>query len=92
VEKLYQSAHGGTTVYVRSPDRRRIYYYAHLDRYAFGLAERQQVSTGDLLGFVGSTGDASPEAPHLHFAVELADPSAGWWQGRAINPYPLLRR
>lgn len=92
VEKLFQSVRGGITVYVRSPDRRRIYYYAHLDRYAPGLAERQRIWAGDLLGFVGSTGDALPDAPHLHFAIEQVEPGAGWWQGRAVNPYPLLRR
>lgn len=92
VEKLFQSVRGGITIYVRSPDRRRIYYYAHLDGYAPGLAERQRVWAGDLLGFVGSTGDAWPDAPHLHFAIELVEPGQGWWQGRAINPYPLLRR
>lgn len=91
VEKLFWSVRGGTAVYVRSPDRRRIYYYAHLDRYASGLAERQRVWAGDLLGYVGSTGDASPQAPHLHFGISLAEPTEGWWQGRAINPYPLLR-
>lgn len=92
MEKLFQSARGGTTIYVRSLDRRRIYYYAHLDRYAAGLAERQRVRAGDLIGFVGSTGDAAPNAPHLHFAIEQAEPGEGWWQGRAINPYPLLKR
>lgn len=91
VEKLFQSVRGGTAVYVRSPDRRRIYYYAHLDGYAPGLTERARVRTGDLLGFVGSTGDASPQAPHLHFGISLAEPGEGWWQGRPINPYPLLR-
>lgn len=91
VEKLFQSARGGITCYVRSPDRRRIYYYAHLDRYAPDLAERKRVRAGDLLGFVGSTGDAAPTAPHLHFAIELVEPGEGWWQGRAVNPYPLLR-
>lgn len=92
VEKLFVSVRGGTTVYVRSPDRRMIYYYAHLDGYAPGLAERQQVRAGQLLGYVGSTGDASPDGPHLHFAINLARPEEGWWQGRAINPFPLLRR
>lgn len=92
IEKLFRSTRGGITIYVRSPDRRRIYYYAHLDGYAPGLAERQRVRAGDLIGFVGSTGDALPNAPHLHFAIELTEPVAGWWQGRAINPYPLLRR
>ena len=92
VEKLFVSVRGGTTVYVRSADRRTIYYYAHLDGYAPGLAERQQVRAGQLLGYVGSTGDASPDGPHLHFAINLASSQEGWWQGRAINPYPLLRR
>lgn len=92
VEKLFVSVRGGTTAYVRSPDRRTIYYYAHLDGYAPGLAERQQVRAGQLLGYVGSTGDASPDGPHLHFAINLARPEEGWWQGQAVNPFPLLRR
>lgn len=92
VEKLFVSVRGGTTIYVRSPDRRTIYYYAHLDGYARGLAERQQVRAGQVIAFVGSTGDASPDAPHLHFGMSTARPDEGWWQGQAINPYPLLRR
>jgi murein DD-endopeptidase MepM/ murein hydrolase activator NlpD len=92
VEKLFASARGGMTVYVRSPDRRTIYYYAHLDGYVPGLSERQAVRAGQQLGFVGSTGDASPDAPHLHFGMSTARPDEGWWQGRAINPYPILRR
>ena len=92
VEKLFVSVRGGTTIYVRSPDRRRIYYYAHLDGYAPGLAERQQVRAGQVIGYVGSTGDAAPDAPHLHFAINLARPDEGWWQGVATNPFPLLRR
>ena len=92
VEKLFLSNLGGITIYVRSPDRRTIYYYAHLDRYAPGLAEKQAVRAGQVIGFVGSTGDASPDAPHLHFAVSVADPQEGWWQGEPVNPYPLLKR
>ena len=92
VEKLFVSVRGGTTAYVRSPDRRTIYYYAHLDGYAPGLAERQQVRAGQLIGYVGSTGDASPDGPHLHFAINMARPEEGWWQGQPVNPYPLLRR
>lgn len=92
VEKLFVSVRGGTTVYVRSPDWRTIYYYAHLDGYAPGLAERQQVRAGQVIAFVGSTGDASPDGPHLHFGMSTARPDEGWWQGQAINPYPLLRR
>lgn len=92
VEKLFSSMRGGTTVYVRSPDRLTIYYYAHLDRYASGLAERQQIRAGQLIAYVGSTGDALPEAPHLHFGISRARADEGWWQGVPTNPYPLLRR
>lgn len=91
IEKLYFSpGGGGITVYVRSPDGRWLYYYAHLDRYAPDLAEGQQVQRGTALGFVGSTGNASPDGPHLHFAVNEMAPGERWWQGRPINPYPLL--
>lgn len=91
VEKLYFSnGGGGITIYVRSPDRRWMYYYAHLDRYAPGLAEGQQVRPGTVIGFVGSTGDASPDGPHLHFAVNAMAPSERWWEGTPVNPYPLL--
>ena len=91
VEKLYFSnGGGGITAYVRSPDGRWMYYYAHLEGYAPGLAEGQQVQRGALLGFVGSTGSASPEGPHLHFAVNAMAPGERWWQGAPVNPYPLL--
>lgn len=91
VEKLFLSKEGGNTIYVRSPDGRLLYYYAHLDSYAPGLAEGQQVAAGAPLGTVGSTGDASPEAPHLHFAMAEADPAAPWYQNApALNPYPWL--
>jgi murein DD-endopeptidase MepM/ murein hydrolase activator NlpD len=93
VEKLFVSARGGNTVYVRSPDRSLIYYYAHLDTYAPGLAEKQAVRQGQRLGTVGYSGDADPAAPHLHFEIQRVDPQAGWWQGKVpLNPYPLLRR
>ena len=91
VEKLFFShGGGGITVYVRSPDRAWIYYYAHLDGYAPGLAEGQLVRRGDPIGFVGSTGNASPDGPHLHFAISRMGPTDRFWQGTPINPYPLL--
>lgn len=91
VEKLYFSnGGGGITIYVRSPDRRWMYYYAHLDHYAPGLAEGQQVRPGSVIGFVGSTGDASPDGPHLHFAVNAMAPGERWWEGTPVNPYPML--
>lgn len=92
VERLFVSERGGNTIYVRSADRRTIHYYAHLDRYEPGLAEGQRVRAGQRIAFVGSSGAASPDGPHLHFAINLARPEEAWWQGTAINPYPLLRR
>lgn len=91
VEKLFWSQDGGLTIYVRAADRRTIYYYAHLSAYARDLREGMAVRRGQFIGTVGHTGNATPEAPHLHFAVWEADPSQGWsQQGRAIDPYPLL--
>jgi len=91
VEKLFFShGGGGVTAYVRSPDGQWQYYYAHLDSYAPGLHEGQQVKQGDPIGRVGSTGDASPQAPHLHFAINRMEAGQRWWQGSPINPYPLL--
>ena len=93
VERLFVSARGGNTVYVRSPERSLIYYYAHLDTYAPGLADGQAVRQGQPLGTVGYSGDASPEAPHLHFEIQQTTADAGWWQGKTqLNPYPLLMR
>ena len=91
VEKLYFSrGGGGITVYVRSPDQQWIYYYAHLQEYAPGLQEGQKVEQGDRLGSVGSTGNANPAGPHLHFAVHQMAPNEPWYEGTPVNPYPLL--
>jgi len=93
VEKLFTSAAGGITVYVRCDDRRFIHYYAHLDHYAPGLAEGQRVAQGQEIGAVGFTGNANPAAPHLHFAIQVTSPEAKWYEPSfAINPYPLLMR
>ena len=93
VEKLFVSVRGGNTIYVRSPDRTLIYYYAHLDAYAPGLAEMQAVRQGQALGTVGYSGDASPDAPHLHFEIQQTAPQSNWWQRKvSLNPYPLLIR
>lgn len=92
IEKLFWSLAGGRTIYERSADGRRIYYYAHLEDYAPGLREGQPVRRGQRIGSVGSTGNASPDAPHLHFAVHEMARGDAWYEGRAINPYPLLAR
>ncbi len=90
VEKLFNSARGGITIYERSPDQRWVYYYAHLSAYAPGLGEGQQVKRGQLIGRVGHSGDASAEGPHLHFAINQMAAGEKWWNGTPINPYPLL--
>ncbi len=90
VEKLFNSAQGGLTMYVRSPDRRWTYYYAHLLSYAPGLAEGQRVKRGQMIGRVGHTGNANPAGPHLHFAINRMSPQERWWHGVPVNPYPLL--
>jgi peptidoglycan LD-endopeptidase LytH len=91
VEKLYFSrGGGGITVYVRSTDGRWIYYYAHLQEYAPGLTEGQRVARGTRLGSVGSSGNANPAGPHLHFAVHQMEPGEPWYEGTPVNPYPLL--
>lgn len=91
VEKLFFSqSGGGITAYVRSDDGRWIYYYAHLNAYAPGLKERQRVERGSPIGTVGVTGNANPEGPHLHFAINRMNPGEQWYQGSPINPYPLL--
>ena len=90
IEKLFNSVRGGTTIYERSVDQKWVYYYAHLSAYAPGLAEGQQVKRGQVIARVGHTGDASPSGPHLHFAINSMAPGERWWNGTAINPYPLL--
>jgi murein DD-endopeptidase MepM/ murein hydrolase activator NlpD len=90
VAKLFNSKPGGLTVYEFDPTSTYAYYYAHLDRYADGLKEGMAVKRGDLIGYVGSTGNASAEAPHLHFAVVALTPEKQWWKGTPVDPYPML--
>jgi len=91
VVKLFNSKQGGLTVYQFDNSRTWCYYYAHLDRYEKGLTEGVLLRKGDVLGYVGSTGDASPDAPHLHFAVFRLGPEKQWWKGTAVDPLPLLK-
>ena len=91
VEKLFESKRGGTTLYQFNPERTRAYYYAHLQGYAPGIVERQPLRRGQVIGYVGSTGNASADAPHLHFAIFELGPEQHWWEGTALNPYPVLR-
>lgn len=90
VVKLFVSKPGGLTVYQFDDSRTYCYYYAHLDKYAPKLTEGTLLRKGDVLGYVGSTGDAPPAAPHLHFAIFKLGPERHWWEGTAIDPYGLL--
>ncbi|CAN5308411.1 hypothetical protein BH09PSE3_BH09PSE3_09330 [soil metagenome] len=90
IEKLFDSAQGGHTVYIRTPDGKQSHYYAHLERYAEGLREGQAVAQGDVIAFVGNTGDADPGAPHLHFAIHEMAPNDKWYEGTPVDPYPYL--
>ena len=90
VAKLFKSVPGGKTIYQFDPSGKFAYYYAHLDRYAEGLTEGKELRRGETIGYVGSTGNAAPDAPHLHFAIFRLGPKREWWKGEAIDPYPYL--
>ena len=91
VTKLFLSKLGGITLYQFDPSAEFVYYYAHLDRYADGIVEGDQVTKGQVIGYVGSTGNASANAPHLHFAVSRLRAERQWWRGTAINPFLIWR-
>jgi peptidoglycan LD-endopeptidase LytH len=90
VAKLFLSKPGGITIYQFDATRMWIYYYAHLDGYAPGLVEGQQLRRGDVIGFVGTSGNAPPNAPHLHFSIEKLSEAGRWWESVPVDPYPLL--
>lgn len=87
VVKLFTSVRGGLTVYQFDPQDQVVYYYAHLDSYAPGLVEGQMLRRGDPIGRVGSTGNASADAPHLHFEIEILGPKKQWWHATSVNPF-----
>lgn len=90
IAKLFQSKAGGNTIYEFDTAGNYCYYYAHLDHYAEGLADGAKVTRGQVIGYVGFTGNASPNAPHLHFGVNLTGPDHKWYEGTPVDPYPLL--
>jgi peptidoglycan LD-endopeptidase LytH len=91
IAKIFESKAGGHTVYEFDADRRLCYYYAHLERYAPGLHDGQAVSQGDVIGYVGTSGNAPPNTPHLHFAVFQLNDDKQWWKGRPIDPYLVFK-
>ena len=90
--KLRQNAAGGITIYQLDPDERFVYYYAHLDRYQTGLEEGGPVRQGQVLGFVGTTGNAPENVPHLHFQVMRYRGRGQYWGGEPVNPHPFFTR
>ncbi len=91
IVKLFVSKAGGNTIYQFDPTSSYAYYYAHLERYAENVHEGQHVQRGEVIGYVGTSGNAPKDTPHLHFAIFKLDDQKHWWQGAAINPFPALR-
>ena len=92
VKKLFLSKPGGITLYQFDPSEQYCYYYAHLERYADGIREDMPLKQGDLIGYVGTTGNAPADTPHLHFAIFELGPQRHWWEGTPIDPYPILMK
>lgn len=91
VARLFLSEAGGITIYQFDPTETYVYYYAHLERYADGLKEGDKIKRGDVIGYVGTTGNAPRDTPHLHFAIFKLTEEKKWWQGTPIDPYSVLR-
>ncbi|HKV09821.1 MAG TPA: M23 family metallopeptidase [Thermoanaerobaculia bacterium] len=91
IAKLFSSDRGGLTLYQFDPTETYSYYYAHLERYAPGLKEGDRVTRGQVIGYVGTTGNAGPDNPHLHFAISRLNEQKEWWKGTPLNPYHVLR-
>ena len=90
IKKLFNSRYGGLTIYQFDPGETYCYYYAHLDHYAADLREAMFVRRGQVIGYVGTTGNAPANTPHLHLAIFKLGPDKRWWRGTPVNPYPVL--
>ena len=90
IEKVFNSRLGGLTLYQYNRERTHAYYYAHLQGYADGMLEQRDLRRGEVLGYVGVTGNSNPDGPHLHFAIFQLEPEKQWWKGTAVNPFGLL--
>ncbi len=91
ITKIFTSDAGGLTLYQFDPSETFVYYYAHLDSYAPGLKEGMMLRKGDVVGTVGTTGNAPKNTPHLHFAIAKLDPDKRWWGGTALDPFLVWR-
>lgn len=92
IARLFYSDAGGNTIYQFDPTERYCYYYAHLERYADGLAEGQSVTKGQVIGYVGVSGNAPADTPHLHFAIFKLTAEKRWWEGTPVDPFDVLSR
>lgn len=92
IVKLFLSERGGTTIYQTSQDRKLIFYYAHLSQYAEGITEGKIVHKGEVIAYVGDTGNAGAGNYHLHFSISVVSDPQRYWEGTNINPYPILHR
>lgn len=90
IGRLFSGPVGGIVIYASDPEQRFVYYYAHLERYRKGLAVGDRVAKGSVIGYVGATGNASPDTPHLHFQVMKRAVGRAWWDGPAINPFSFF--
>ena len=88
--RKFSSKDGGNMIYSTDATEKFILMYAHLDHYADNLVDGMPVKQGDIIGYVGTTGNASPDLPHLHFAIARASDVRDWWKGTPVNPFPLL--
>jgi murein DD-endopeptidase MepM/ murein hydrolase activator NlpD len=91
IARLFNSRAGGITIYQFDPSEQFCYYYAHLERYADGLREGDEVRKGQVIGYVGVSGNAPKDTPHLHFAVFRLTAAKRWWEGTPLDPYDILR-
>ena len=92
IQRLFTSERGGLMIYAADASERFILMYAHLDRYAEGMSDGLSVQRGQVIGYVGTTGNAPPNLPHLHFAIARSTDVSRWWEGTPVDPLPLLRR
>lgn len=88
IVRFFESERGGITIYQFDTSERFVYYYAHLSSRAPGLAEGDVVEQGDVIAYVGESGNAP--VPHLHFEIQRLTPERRWWEAESMNPYPLL--
>ena len=92
IARLFESDRGGLTVYQFDPTESYVYYYAHLESYAAGLEEGESVARGQVIGYIGTSGNAPPATPHLHFAIHKLGPEKRWWKGEPVNPFLVFQR